>query len=44
MDPSHPKPFAYSISPRDGQAVALLRSVIDEHPLEKGDVDELKEL
>ncbi|KAJ7177827.1 cytochrome P450 oxidoreductase [Mycena filopes] len=30
---SHPGPFAYSITPRSAEAVALIRSVYEEHPL-----------
>ena len=41
---SHPEPFKYSVTPRDAQAIALIRSVMEEHPLEKGDADEVKEL
>lgn len=41
---SHPKPFKYIIRPRDGQAIALINTTIDEHPIEKGHADELQAL
>ena len=41
---SHPKPFEHVITPRDERAVILIRSVLDEHPFEKGDMEVLAKL
>jgi hypothetical protein len=30
---SHPGPFEYSIIPRSAEAIALIRSVYEEHPV-----------
>lgn len=44
-DASHPEPFKYSIQPRDEQAIALIRSIIDDaDPSEQVHTDELKAL
>lgn len=41
---SFPKPFQCSITPRSEKAATLIRTVLDEHPFEKGDSDIFKEL
>ncbi|KAJ7726908.1 cytochrome P450 [Mycena metata] len=38
---SHPGPFEYSITPRSPEAIALIRSVYDEHPLLPSDGSKL---
>lgn len=38
---SRPKSFAHSVRPRDEQAATLIRSIMDEYPLDRGDADEL---
>ena len=47
IDPSnvsHPKPFQCTITPRSERAKVLIRSVVDDHPFEKGDGEILKNL
>lgn len=41
---SHPKPFGCSFTPRSKKAEALIRTVLEDHPFEKGDVDILRDL
>ena len=41
---SHPKPFECKIVPRSEKAISLIRTISDEHPLERGDGEILKNL
>ena len=41
---SHPKPFEYVITPRDDRATALIHSVLEDYPFDKGDADVLESL
>jgi len=41
---SHPKPFKCSLSPRSEHAIALVRSVVEEHPFVEGDSEILESL
>ncbi|THH05850.1 hypothetical protein EW145_g4503 [Phellinidium pouzarii] len=41
---SHPRPFDYSIKPRDEKAVSLIRAILDDHPFDSGDAGVLSSL
>lgn len=41
---SHPSPFKSSVTPRSEQAVALVRSVVEEYPFVEGDSEVLEKL
>ena len=41
---SHPKAFQCLVTPRSEKAVTLIRSVLEEHPFEKGDGGLLRNL
>lgn len=41
---SHPSPFKSSVTPRSEQAIALVRSVVEEYPFVEGDSEVLEKL
>lgn len=37
-------PFKYILTPRDGRAIVLIRTIVDDHPFETSDAAVLEKL